>query len=424
MLSVISREERTVAIDHTHKSELAMERYDRALEEFDITHPLWTEDFHGLQDHMRSRCPVLHSNAQGGYYALTKHADIMTVLRDHETYSSAGGVFLTPLPGNQQLIPTDVDPPLQREYRRLIDGYLSAARVAPLEPQVRATANELIDAFIDRGSCELYSEFAKPLPNRVFLRLILGVSGSDEDDANEAVESAMSSETLEEVEAGFNNLKQWCSDLIRRREQEPARNDFIGGLIRGRIFDRAMTHDEQVSALMSVTIGGLETASSVIGYGVTVLTEHPEVQEQIHRDPAVLIPATEEIVRLASPTALMRTVTRDTVLGGQPLAEGDRVLIVFPAANRDPEVFPDPHSFSLQRDNAKQAVSFGAGMHRCLGSNLARMTLRIAFGTLIERLDDLQLTGPVSWTATQIRSPHEIHVSFTRRHAASEAVGA
>jgi cytochrome P450 len=390
----------------------ARDRYEQALHDFDVTHPLWTEDFHGLQDRMRSECPVLHTQHQGGYYALTKHSDIVTVLRDHETYSSAGGVFLTPLPGDQQLIPTDVDPPLQREYRRLIDGYLSAARVAPLEPQIRATADELIDAFIDRGRCELYSEFAKPLPNRVFLRLIIDVHGKDEDEANEHVEHAMSSETLEEVEAGFEALKGWCSELIRRREQEPARNDLIAGLIRGRVFDRPMSHDEQVSALMSVTIGGLETASSVIGYGVVLLTENPGIQERVRADRSLLVTAVEEIVRLASPTALMRTVTRETELSGQPLAPGDRVLIVFPAGNRDPEAFPDPHAFSLERANAKDAVSFGAGMHRCLGSNLARMILRIAFDALLQRLDDIRLTAPVTFTATQIRSPRAVGISF------------
>ncbi|HET6509083.1 MAG TPA: cytochrome P450 [Baekduia sp.] len=396
-----------------------VEAYDRALEDFDITHPLWSEDFHGLQDHIRSRCPVLHSRHQSGYYVLTKHDDIMSVLRDHETYSSEGGVFLTPLPGNQRLIPTDVDPPLQREFRRLIDGYLSAARVAPLEPEIRRTADELIDAFIDRGTCELYGEFAQPLPNQVFLRLILDVRGDDEVEANHHVEAAMSSETLEEVEAGFDALKQWCSDLIRRREAAERRDDLIDGLIRGRVFDRAMTHDEQVSALMSVTIGGLETASSVIGYGTVLLVENPEIQARVRADPSLLPTAVEEIIRLASPTALMRTVTRDARLSDQDLRAGDRVLIVFPAANRDPDAFPEPNRFSLDRPNAKEAVSFGAGMHRCLGSNLARMTLRTAFGRLIERLDDLALTAPVEFTATQIRSPRAVRLSFTKRAGAS-----
>jgi cytochrome P450 len=386
--------------------------FERAVADFDITHPMWSEDFHGLQDHMRATCPVLHSEHQGGYYALTRHADVVEVLRDHETYSSAAGVFLTPLPGGQRLIPTDVDPPLQREYRRLVDRYLSAARVQPLADDVRRTANDLIDAFADRGMCDLYHEFAVPLPNRVFLRLILDVHGADEDAANENVEAAMSSETLEEVEAGFNGLAAWCADLLARRAREPRRDDLIDGLLHGKVFDRELTDDERVSALMSITIGGLETASSVIGFGMVLLTENPQVLAQLREDPELLPVAIEELVRLASPTALMRTVTRDAELSGQALHEGDRVLIVYPAANRDPEAFPDPRAFRLDRENAKEAVSFGAGMHRCPGANLARMTIRIAFETLIARLDDIRLTEPAQFTATQIRSPRAVDIAF------------
>jgi cytochrome P450 len=392
-----------------------------AVADFDITHPLWSEDFHGLQAYMRSKCPVLHSDHQGGYFALTKHADIVEVLRDHETYSNGGGVFLTPLPGNQQLIPTDADPPLQREYRRLIDRYLSAARVAEYEPDVRRTADALIDRFAAAGECDIYHDFAVPLPSQIFLRLVLDIHGEDEEEANRQVERAMSSETLEEVEAGFNGLKDWCANLIESRRGETDRDDLIAGLINGKVFKRPLTPEEQVSTLMSVTIGGLETASSVIGYGVTMLIEHPEVQERVRDDPAALNVAVEEIVRLASPTALMRTVTTDTELNGQQLKEGDRVLIVFPAANRDPLVFADPDEFSMDRPNAKEAVSFGAGMHRCPGSNLARMALRAAFSTVLTRLTDLALPEPVAFTATQIRSPRAVRITF--REATPAAAG-
>ncbi len=363
---------------------------------------------------MRSLCPVTHSENYGGFWVVTEYEDVLRVAQDWETFSSAHGLTVPPSPIAVRNIPVEVDPPLHRIYKRLINSYFTPAAVAPWEPATRALVTHLIDDFIELGRCEFMDSFARPFPARAFFELAL-------DAPRESVEKvaylASKSSTPNDPEAAecWLGLSNWIAEFLEMRRRQPARGDVIDGVLNAEIEGRPITQDEIVGTVQLLILGGLETTASALGMMMERFCRHPEIPALLRHQPELLPSAVEELLRLDTPfIAITRTATRDVKLGGHQIKEGDKVIIYWASANRDDTEFADPDGFDPGRTSNRH-MAFGAGPHRCAGSNLARMNLRVALDELLGRLDALELQEgtEIHYHSTFTRAPLALPITFT-----------
>ncbi len=363
---------------------------------------------------MRSLCPVAHSENYGGFWVVTEYEDVLRVAQDWETFSSAHGLTVPPSPIAVRNIPVEVDPPLHRVYKRLINSYFTPSAVAPWEPATRALVTRLIDDFVELGRCEFMDSFARPFPAQAFFELAL-------DAPPESVENvaylASKSSIPNDPEAAecWLGLSNWIAEFLQTRRRQPARGDVVDGVLNAEIEGRPITQVEVVGTVQLLIRGGLETTASALGMMMERFCRHPEIPALLRRRPELLPNAVEELLRLDAPfIAITRTATRDTELRGHRIKEGDKVIIYWASANRDDAEFACPDQFDLERTSNRH-VAFGAGPHRCAGSNLARMNLRVALDELLGRLDALELQdgAQIHYHSTFTRAPLAVPITFT-----------
>ncbi len=378
-------------------------------------------------DHLRATCPVAHSDAPTesggagrGMWVLTRYADVLEVAQDWRTFSSdyrmlmeaeafSAGVGDTP--------PISTDPPAQRDYRRLMNPFLSPQAVAGYEPKVREIVTELIDDFVEDGHCDLAGQLAYLVPPRMLYRAVFGID--DEDQLQRTLQyNKMMIEATDPVERGqaAGAWMNWVDELIERRRASPRRVDVIDALLHGSVDGRPLTGEEVSGAVRLLILGGFFTTNDAIGSAMMMLIERPDIQERLRRDPTLIPQIFDETLRLEPPVvSLFRVCTRDVELGGRQLRKGDAVLIHFGGANRDPDEFDDPAELRLGR-SPNRHLSFGGGPHRCIGSNVARLNLRIVFEEILSRLHDVRITEgdqPRYAPPSFARGPEYLPISFT-----------
>ncbi|MDX2276905.1 MAG: cytochrome P450 [Hyphomonadaceae bacterium] len=332
---------------------------------------------------MRDAPGMAHSELYGGFHMAAKYADLRAALMNHELLSSASGITLPEATTRTRHIPAETDPPLHREYRMVMQRALTPERVAALEPAVLDIVRTLLDG-IKTEKIDFFSQFARPLPIYVMLDF-LGLPRKDGpmidqlvDDLHEEVATGMS-------RGGGAKLTAYAEAVIANREAEG--DDFVSNVIRGEVEGRAVTFDEKANMVRQVLIGAFDTMSLTLTAGVHWLAEHLEDAERLRADPSLMNTAVEDMVRFASAsTYLRRTATADAVFGGVQLHKGDYVLLCFGAANRDPSAFPEPDKILLDRRPINH-LGFGLGVHRCIGSHLAKLQLRTALTELLARYD-------------------------------------
>ncbi|GAB2858046.1 cytochrome P450 [Actinocorallia aurea] len=365
--------------------------------DFDIHDPALADTVYAEYDKLRSACPVAHSSAYGGHWVATGYDEIHEICRDAETFSSESVNIPPSLGQDGRMIPLEADPPDHTDYRKILTPVFSPRRMAALEERIGEIVTELLDAMEGREKVDFIAAFAKELPTRVFLALmgwplddatrfhtwvdtlVLGVPGGTEEESMAARgEAAMS------VYGYFNAM------LDERAAATEDRDDVTGLLVNGRFGDRELTRHEQLNMLFVLLIGGLHTVQGQLAHSAIFFAENPDKRRELVADPGLVNTAVEEMLRWESAVAPARVVTRDTVLGGVALSAGDRVLIPLGAAGRDPAKFPDADEVDLARD-PNPHLAFGAGRHRCLGSHLARVELRVAFAALHRRFPDYRL---------------------------------
>jgi cytochrome P450 len=293
------------------------------------------------------------------------------------------------------------DPPLHRRYRGMVNQAFTARRVAAMEPYIESLCNELIDGFVGAGRCEFVADFAERVPMTVIADQ-LGVPLRDYDlfkswsDAFVAQLSRMASpdEELEAVRLIVEFQKYFAARLEERR-QEP-RDDILSDIVHARFEnERPLDVPEMLSILQQLLVAGNETTTHCIAEGVLLLIRHPDQHALLKEDPSLIENFTEEVLRLASPTANMwRVATEDTRLANVDVPAGGMVQIRFASANRDEALYPEPDRLDVRRDNARSNVAFGHGVHMCIGASLARKELNVAFRVLVERLDGFALDCP------------------------------
>ncbi|HEY5646165.1 MAG TPA: cytochrome P450 [Pseudomonadales bacterium] len=295
------------------------------------------------------------------------------------------------------------DPPVHRRYRGMVNQAFTARRVSTLEPYIESLCHELIDGFLGAGRCEFVADFAERVPMTVIANQ-LGVPLSDYElfkswsDAFVAQLSRMASpdEELAAVKLIVEYQKYFAAKLEERRAAPS--DDIISDIVHARFEDeRPLDVPEMLSIIPQLLVAGNETTTHCIAEGVLLLIQNPDQHALLKADPSLIENFTEEVLRLASPTANMwRVAKTETSIGDVAVSAGGMVQIRFASANRDESVYPDPDRLDVTRANSRTNLAFGHGVHMCIGANLARKEMNVAFKVLIERLDDFELDCPES----------------------------
>lgn len=291
------------------------------------------------------------------------------------------------------------DPPLQRQYRTLVSPLFAPRRVAAMEENIARMANDLIDRFEAKGQADFLAEFSVPLPIYVIADAI-GVPPEDHGRvkiwANAAIAAISQMKGREAAIDGARasvEMQHYLADLIEQRRAEP-RDDVISSLVAAEFNrERPLTVPEMLSILSQLMIAGHETTTNALGGGLVYILNEPGAAQRFIANPDLLTNAVEEILRLeASTKGMWRIVTEDSMIGDFAVKAGDILFLSYDAGNRDEEIFSDGDRCLFDRTNAKDHLSFGGGLHTCVGSQLARRQMQIAFELLLKRLPNLHLT--------------------------------
>lgn len=342
--------------------------------------------------HMRARPTLVRGEKYGGFYFAAKYQDMREALLKHGIFSSGSGITLPEARNRSRHIPAEIDPPMHKGYRAVMQRALTLEKVSALQPAVHKIVLELLDGFKGQERVEFFSAFARPLPVYVMTHFI-GLPPADGPMIDALVVELHTEVATGRVTGGAQRLTDYAAAVVDRREQssEPPNDDFVSIVLAGQIDGRPLTRDEKVGMVRQVLIGAFDTTSLTIAAGVWWLAQHPEDARRLRDDPSLMNTATEEIVRFASAsTYLSRTVTQEVDLGGTHLQAGDKVLLCFGAANRDPSAFLDPDKLILDRKPVNH-LGFGLGLHRCVGSHLAKLQLQVTFTELLNRYHDFHL---------------------------------
>ncbi|KAA9156538.1 cytochrome P450 [Amycolatopsis acidicola] len=366
---------------------------------------------------MRRNQPV-YRDPKPGVWGVTRYHDLKKVATTPALFSSAQGIR-PDYPAMPYMI--DMDDPEHRRRRRLVgEGFLPKA-VSARGPSIGAICDYLIDRVCETGHCDFVRDLAAPLPLFV-IGDMLGVQPADRPDLlrwSDDMLRALGSpddDAISGAMTAFAEYTGYITERIAWRRRDHDESDLIGILANAEFDGDRLTDDSLTMETLLILVGGDETTRHVISGGMEALLAHPDQYDRLAADPTLLPGALDEMLRWVSPIKNMaRTATADTTLGGAEIREGDTLLLLYPSANRDEEVFEKPEEFDITRQ-PNEHVAFGFGPHFCLGSKLARLELREMFSRLLTRLPDLRLadTGPLPRRAANFVSGIEsMPVTFT-----------
>jgi cytochrome P450 len=353
-----------------------------------------------------------------GALHLYRHQDIMHINRHPAVLGNGGrgGSF----GHDARLIPLEIDGEDHKKWRRLLDPMFAPKQVALLETQVRELARDLIDGFADSGEAELYKQFCTPLPCLTFLRLV-GAPVGDMDFFLEFKEGVVhpQGETVEEIDAnmgaaGAKLLEYFVGFLAEKRKNAEDQHDVIANLIKSEIDGQPLGELDLVNILFLLMFAGLDTVTSSMSCIFAWLGQHPDERKRLADDPTLIPAAVEELLRYESPVPSgMRYPTADIDLGdGLVVAAGTDINAFWASANVDPTFFDDPLSVRLDRGRRDHMV-FASGTHRCLGSHLARLELRLSVEEMLKRIPDYTVdTATLSYDNCAVRAAENLRISF------------
>lgn len=385
---------------------------------FDLDSPAFAANYDRVLEGMVTKCPIVHSDVAGGYWVVSRYEDVREAAQDWETFSSEGG--FEPGRGGDggaKLYPVELDPPYQTRWRQALGPYFNARVIARKSDSIRAQITDLIDTFIERGSCDFVDEFAAQLPGRVFFASFLGVPLSELPYIQEATDAAMRGPMEGRGEA-WGKVAGFLDSYLRSRQEAEPRDDFVDAILRG-VPDRdgnPCSWEDKLFIIIDLLAGGIGTTTYLLAGMAYHLATHPEDRQRLSGDESLHANAIEELIRFyASIVALGRTATRDAQIGGQPIRQGEFVMLSFAAACRDPKIFEDPQKIDITRKiSFNPAFSFGP--HRCIGSHLARLEATLSMKELLRRMPDAAMppgAEPTYSNSTITRNMDSLPLVFT-----------
>jgi cytochrome P450 len=386
--------------------------------DFDHTDPRWTENPFPIWDELRKECPVVHtSRFQGCYLPITYEA-VREIAHDTEHFSSRRVVVRDERPEVQRNAapPITSDPPEHKPAKQLLLPPFTPDAMKKLEPRVRAICNELIDEFIADGRCDAASDYAKYIPVRAIAHM-LGIPEEDGDLfigwIHQILELGIKNES--QLVQAVQEMSAYFAGHIETRKTHQT-DDLISTLMKAKGKNGEPLEDSHVmGSLHLLLIAGIDTTWSAIGSALWHLAKTPADRERLVREPELMPSAVEELLRAYAPVTMAREVMKETTISGCPIKPGNMVLLSFPAANRDPAMFPEADKVVLDRKENRHAA-FGLGIHRCVGSNMARMEMTVALEEWLKRIPDFRLdpAGKVRWSEGTVRGPRQLPVLFPK----------
>jgi len=388
--------------------------------DFDHTDPAWVADPYPIWDELRRRCPVAHSDRYGGTWLPVTHDLVSEVAYDTEHFTSRSVVVSERRPGPEDLPapiglspPITSDPPFHSIARRMLLPAFAPKPIAELEPFTRRLCRELLAGTEGRGSFDAATDYAQHIPVRVIVRF-LGFPQEDADSFRRFIRLVLEDvdRSAEERETMFAEVDDYMDFQIDDHIANP-RDDLTSFLLQAEIDGSKLAREHIRGTMILLMIAGIDTTWSAIGASLWHLAKHPSDRRRLASEPGLMGTAIEELLRAYAPVTMARLVAQDFDFHGHQLRQGDWLLLPFPAANRDPGAFEKPGLVLLDRAKNRHAA-FGLGRHRCLGSNLARMELRVAMEEWLTRYPDFELADPsaVTWSGGQVRGPRTLPVTI------------
>jgi cytochrome P450 len=385
------------------------------IHDFDHTDPRWTENPYPIWEQLRSASPVVHTDRFLGCYMPTTYQAVKEIAYDTEHFSSRRVIVRDVRPEiTNPAPPITSDPPAHKPAKQLLLPPFTPDAMKKLEPRVRAICNELIDRFIADGKCDAAARYTKHIPVRAIAHM-LGIPEADGELFIKWIHGILELGIKDEnaLLTAVHEMSAYFADQIEQRKKQPT-DDLISTLMKARDKNGQPLSDQHVlGSLRLILIAGIDTTWSAIGSSLWHLAKTPTDRARLVAEAELMPTAVEELLRAYSPVTMAREVMKETTISGCPVKPGNMVLLSFPAANRDPAMFPDADRVVIDRKENRHAA-FGLGIHRCVGSNLARMEMTVAIEEWLKRIPDFRLdpAGKVTWSEGTVRGPRQLPMLF------------
>ncbi|MCA8929370.1 MAG: cytochrome P450 [Alphaproteobacteria bacterium] len=393
--------------------------------DYDVMDEGYTRDPGPIWQDLRGKCPIAHTTRWGGSWMPTRYADIQEMANMVPTFSSRSITVIPPDPVlREELIaelkaygtenpPITADPPEHNPFKRLILPFFSPRAVAGYTAMTEDICKGLLDELEGRDTADAAVEYAQQIPPRV-IAYILGI------DIARAAEFTQWTQELLELgqtdpelrRAARAKIRTFFYEQIEARKKNPG-DDVISKLLAAEVEGQKLSDHTVAGMCNLLLVAGIDTTWSSIGSALYHFSTHPEDRKRLVAEPDLLPVAVEEVLRYYSPVTMARKVTEEVSLHGADMKPGDKLLMTFPAANRDPDVFEQPEEFVIDRQQNRH-IAFGTGIHRCAGSNLARMELHVGLRLWFERYPEFSLVSEegVTWAGGQVRGPRNVPVKL------------
>ena len=382
---------------------------------YDLHSERYVQDAHALWGEIRSSaCPVAHSELWGGSWLPTTYEDIHAVAQDPSRFTSRAPEIAGQIPAKGSglyLPPLTSDPPDHKVHRDLLEPYFTHARVTSIEPYAKSRARALAEEVAANGVADLAEDFSKPFVLSLLTRFLDVPDDRQDKFMDWAIRVLKYGPFDQELrKAAFDEAFADLSQLLDERA-EGSGDDLVSHIARAVIDGQPVSKKHRIGSLLLTILAGADTTWNALNASLNHLAEHPADRAKLVREPGLLrTTAVEELLRVYAPLTIARVAAEDTSLRGRCIHAGERVILAYPAANRDPAVFDNPDDVQLERKRNRH-LTFGTGVHRCLGSHLARMEMRVAIEEWLKVIPNFErVSGPVKWSAGNARGPENVRI--------------
>jgi cytochrome P450 len=379
---------------------------------FDNTDPDLIGQLYPRLAQVQAKCPVAWSDASDGFWMLTKYDDIVEASRDWQTFTVTKGIMIPATGASMPVIPAELDPPRHTKLRKLVLPNFTDKALQPWVPGLQKIIADAFEPLLPLGQADVVVDIARPVPV-LAICMILGID-RDWRQIRQLAEDFLAATGKQEARAKAAELEAMLEHEIEIRRGQPVR-DLLGSYVNAEIDGDTIPPRELLGLVQLVVVAGHETTVNGMGMLMYRLCAEPGLRERVLADRTLVDKVIDETLRLHPPVWNMgRTVREETTMRGSQLCPGEKVMLVYGAANRDPDKFEDPGAFNIDRAGITQHLTFGSGRHRCIGEVLARLELRLTLNYVLDTIPDVALNGePVFGGGTNQYGPRSLPVKFT-----------